>query len=79
MSIGTLTPRGRRITVDFDPTIADRIAEEAASRSTLYRRFTASDIVREAVVRFLLPNEGTDGSHLGTDTTEPSGETESDR
>ena len=73
MSIGTLTPRGRRITVDFDPIIAERIAEEASARSSVYRRVTASDIVREAVARFLLPLDGTNGSTHGTDTTETEG------
>lgn len=66
-----LTTRGRRITVEFDPRLADRITEEATARSTAYRRVTTSDIVREAVARFLLPIDGSERSQGGADTTAP--------
>ena len=66
-----LTTRGRRYTVEFDPSLAEAIESAAQARSTPYRRVTISDIVREAVVRFLLPLEGTNGSHLPPQSTIP--------
>lgn len=71
MSVGTVTPRGRKISVEFAPSLAQAIDCAALEGSTPYRRLTASDIIREAVARFLLPCDGTNGSHKGTDTTVP--------
>jgi hypothetical protein len=69
MRVGSVTPRGRKISVEFHPALAALIDEAAVSHSTAYRRATASDIIREAVARFLLPSEGTNRSIHGTNTT----------
>jgi metal-responsive CopG/Arc/MetJ family transcriptional regulator len=69
MSVGTVTPRGRKISVEFDAMLADAIDAASSERSTPYRKTTASDIVREAVARFLLLDGGTNSSVHGTNTT----------
>lgn len=62
MSIGYVARGSRhRVVVEVDSSLADAITAAAARASTSYRRVTASDIVREAVARFVLPSEETIG------------------
>lgn len=69
--------KGRRITVEFDQALADAIFREAQARSTMVRKVTVSDIIREAVGDLLLPVEGTNRSHQRTDITYETGKPES--
>ena len=70
MRTGIRTRRGRRLSISFDEAVADAIDEAAKERSTAHQRVTASAIVREAVVRFLLPSEGTIRSQNGTNISD---------
>ena len=74
MAIGTLTPRGRRITVDIPEELAALAEDRMKSTSSLVRKTTLSDVVREALAGLLLLGDGTNGSHMSTKNTAGSAE-----
>jgi hypothetical protein len=60
--------------VELQPELADGIARLIDERSTSYRRLTASDVIREAVAAFILPDDETLRFQSATDSSESSTE-----
>lgn len=50
--------RGRRISVELPHALAEALEREAENRSSVVRRVTISDVVREALARFFGLDEG---------------------